>query len=366
MSRATSIAETMLDFPFASGFSTSVSAALWMTVASLAASLLLLLYTLELRLRRRLREQRRARVVAHWRTIIADAVKGTLISGGAGKLKRGELQEFLRLWVYTRSMLEGAAADRLIALAEELGLKELAREQAQHAHLGTRLIAIQAQGYLHDTERFDALARDTDDVNTVLSITAAEALAQMDASRAVARLMPKIASRRDWPRTHVFKLLQRAGSVVISEPLYRSIRAASDDDAAYLLQFAEIAEFDVRDALAAELLQSRNSPELLAAALKIATGHASIPRIDELLTHPAWYVRMQAAKLVGRLGRPGDEGRLEKLLGDEEWWVRFRAAKALVRLPRISSADLEQIRLRAHDRFARDILGQAMAEAGLR
>ena len=72
MSRATSIAETMLDFPFASGFSTSVSAALWMTVASLAASLLLLMYTLELRLRRRLREQRRARVVAHWRTIIAE------------------------------------------------------------------------------------------------------------------------------------------------------------------------------------------------------------------------------------------------------------------------------------------------------
>ena len=33
----------MLDFPFASGFSASVSAALWITVASIAGSLLLLL-----------------------------------------------------------------------------------------------------------------------------------------------------------------------------------------------------------------------------------------------------------------------------------------------------------------------------------
>jgi HEAT repeat protein len=133
-----------------------------------------------------------------------------------------------------------------------------------------------------------------------------------------------------------------------------------------LLQFAGIAEFDVRDALAVELLRSSSNPELLAAALKTATGHAPVPRIDELLAHPTWYVRMQAAKLVGRTGRKEDASRLERLLADEEWWVRFRAAKALVRLPGIGAADLEQIRMRLHDRYAKDILGQAIAEAGVR
>jgi hypothetical protein len=66
------------------------------------------------------------------------------------------------------------------------------------------------------------------------------------------------------------------------------------------------------------------------------------------------------------MGRPEDAGRLEKLLGDEEWWVRYRAAKAVVRLPRMSALDLEQIRRRLQDQYARDILGQAMAEAGIR
>src|SRR5262245_24569578 len=292
----------MLEFPFELGSNAAVSAALWMTVASIAASLLLLLYTLELRLRRRLRERRRANVIGHWRSVIADAVTGGAAGGAAVKLRRGERREFLRLWVYTRSMVEGAAADRLIALAKRLGLPEIVRKHASNAQLGTRLMAIQAQGYLRDPASFADLAAATDDANALVSITAAEALVAIDASRAAARLIPKIAIRRDWPRTHVFKMLQRAGSAVIGEPLYRHIRAAADDEAAYLLQFAEVAEFDVRDALAVELVRSRANPEVLAAALKVATGHEAVPRIDELLKHPAWYVRMQAAKFLGRMG----------------------------------------------------------------
>jgi HEAT repeat protein len=357
----------MRDFLFASGFSAPASVALWMTVASIAASLLLLLYTLELRLRRGFRERRRAGAVAHWRAIIAAAVTGVASTRTAApKLRRGERREVLRLWMYTRSMLEGAAADRLIALARGLGLVELVRRQASHAHLGTRLMAMQALGYMRDADSVATLAAATDDGNTLVSMTAAEALTAIDPARAVARLMPKIASRRDWPRTQVFTMLQRAGSALISEPLYRCIRSAADEDAAYLLQFAEIAEFDVRDALALELLRSSGNPELLAAALKVATGHAPIPRLDELLAHPAWYVRMQAAKLVGRMGRAKDAGRLEKLLADEEWWVRYRAAKALARLPGMGAADLEQIRLRLDDRYARDILSLAIAETGTR
>jgi HEAT repeat protein len=356
----------MQDFPFASGFDTPVSVALWLTVTSIAASLLLLMYTLELRARRRYRERRRASVIAHWRAIIAAAVTGAAGAATPAKLRRRERQEFLRLWVYTRSMLEGAAADRLITLAQSLGLRELVRRQARHAHLRTRIMAMQALGFLRDAESVPDLAAATDDANTLVSITAVEALAAIDPPRAMVLLIPKIPKRRDWPRTHVYNVLQRAGSAVVSEPLYRCIRAAADEDVAYLLQFAEIAEFDVRDALAVELLRSSDNPEVLAAALKTATGHGAVPRIDELLAHPAWYVRMQAAKLVGRMGRKEDAIRLEGLLADEEWWVRFRAARALVRLPGVSAPDLEQIRQRLKDRYAKDILSQAAAEAGIR
>jgi HEAT repeat protein len=263
-------------------------------------------------------------------------------------------------------MIEGSAADRLIALADRLGLRDLARSQTKHGHLRTRLTAIQALGHLRDALSFAALLAATDDDNTLVAITAAEALAEIDPARAVAALIPKLAARRDWPRPHVFRMLQKAGSAIVSEPLYRCIRAASDEDAAYLLQYAEIAEFDVRDAMATELLASRRDPELLAAALKVASGYGSIARLDELLSHPVWYVRMQAAAVLGRMGRAEDAGRLEKRLGDEEWWVRYRAAKALVHLPTLAPADFEGIRSRLHDPYARDALEQALAEAGIR
>jgi HEAT repeat protein len=263
-------------------------------------------------------------------------------------------------------MIEGAAADRLIALADRLGLRDFARKQAQQKQLGTRLTALQALGHLRDTETFGGILAATDDHNTLVAITAAEALAEVDPARAVAALIPKLAQRRDWPRTHVFHMLEKAGSAVVSEPLYRCIRAASDEDAAYLLQFAEIAEFDVRDVMATELLGSRSDAEVLAAALKVASGHGDMRRLDEFLDHPVWYVRMQATALLGRMGRAEDAGRLEKRLSDKEWWVRYRAATALVRLPALTRSALEQLRARLRDPYASDVLEQAMAEAAIR
>lgn len=356
----------MPDLAFASASSGAVTAAVWATLASLAASLLLLLYTLELRWRRRQRERHRARVVERWRSVIAAAVTGADSAGLPASLPRSERGEFLKLWNLTRNMIEGAAADRLIALAVRLGLPGIARRQAAQKRPVRRLVGIRTLGHLRDAQCFELLLAAVDDDHPLVAITAAEALIEINPARAVDALIPEIARRRDWPRTHVFRMLQKAGSALVGEPLYRAIRTAGDQDAAYLLQFVELAEFDVRDAICAELLSARRDPELIAAALKAASGYSRMPRLDELVAHPAWYVRMQAARFIGRMGRAEDAGRLEKLLGDREWWVRYRAARALVRLPTLARAEIERIRERQVDAFARDILGQAIGEAGSR
>ena len=249
------------------------------------------------------------------------------------------------------------------ALLRELKLVPWVRAHAEHSHLGTRLLAIQTLGYLRDEASWDLILAETDDENLSLSITAAEALAEIDPVRAVNAIIPKIVKRRDWPRNHVFRLLQKAGSEAVSEPLYRAIRTGSAADAAYLLPYAVLAEFDVRDAVAAETLNMRNDPDALAAALKVSSGYAPMPRLDELLAHPVWYVRMQAARLLGRTARAEDATRLEGLLTDESWWVRYRAASALASLPRFGEAELRAMQSRQADPYARDILEQAIAEA---
>ena len=51
------------------------------------------------------------------------------------------------------------------------------------------------------------------------------------------------------------------------------------------------------------------------------------------------------------------------MLGDRHWWVRYQAARALIALPFTSLAELDIIRAGLSDRFAADMLGQAIAEA---
>jgi HEAT repeat protein len=353
----------MPELQFVSG-SSAVTVAGWVTVASVAASILLLLYTIELRVRRRFRERRRARITTRWRTVIAAAVAGT--DQAPPSLPRHERMEFLRLWNITRNMIEGAAADRLIELARRLDLVGFLRENASRGQFGARLAAIQALGHLRDSASFAKIAAFVDDDNVLVSISAAEALSEIEPARAIDVLIPMIVRRRDWPRTHVFRLLQKAGSAIVSEPLFRYIRTATDEEAAYLLQYVEIAEFDVRDAIVQELLLSRQDHDLIAAALKAASGYGNVPRLDDFAKHPAWYVRMQAARLMGKLGTREHVPRLERLLTDAEWWVRYRAARALVGLSALPREELECIRAGLSDPYAKDILEQVIAEAGAR
>jgi len=74
-------------------------------------------------------------------------------------------------------------------------------------------------------------------------------------------------------------------------------------------------------------------------------------------------VRVQAARALGRVGERSDAERLVALLGDAQWWVRYRAAQALLELPALSRADLDALRASLTDRFAADMLSQAMAES---
>ena len=50
------------------------------------------------------------------------------------------------------------------------------------------------------------------------------------------------------------------------------------------------------------------------------------------------------------------------LLADVEWWVRYRTAQALAGMPFFSATELELLRNNLSDRFARDMLGQVLAE----
>lgn len=357
----------MLDLLLLPDSDGAVRFAAWTMVCVAVLVVVLFLYTIGLRTATVIGAQRQRRLNEEWRAVLATV----LLSEQEARtiklpvLPRHQRINLLELWNRTCDTVQGSATDNLRIMGERIGLIRIAERLLRRRQLQSQILAVQTLGHMAHEESWDHIAALTDSQHMALSITAAVALVDIDPQRAVQMLVPMIAKRRDWPRTRVSRLLRSVGSALVSEPLYRAVRSADDSDRVYLLQFAQLAEYDIVDALAAELIRESRNPDVLAAALKLVSGREDIPRLLSLAQHDASFVRMQAARLLGRIGQPEHVPVLESLLHDRHWWVRYRAAQAIASLPFLGPNALRALRERQQDLYARDILEQAYSEVGM-
>lgn len=356
-----------MEWLFRSEFDAATTFALWSIAAVVLTTIVLFVYTMGLRIVTLLATRRRRNFLAVWRDIFALSM---LSSTSAQyhvlpQLRRSDHIDLLEEWNRARVMVGGSACDNLVRLANRTHIPEIAGKLLRQRRLRSRILATQTFGHLRDKSRRDEIHELVDHENTALSITAAVALVEIDPEHAANIVVPMIDKRRDWPKTRVSLMLRLAGSSRVSEPMYRAIRSADDAGKTFLLQFAALIEAGALDALVEDLVRSSNDAGVLNAALKFVSGYRGVPRIASLTQHPTWYVRMQAAKVLGRIGQEEHTSLLESLLGDKEWWVRYRAAQAITSLPFLGPNQLRMLQRRQKDRYARDILQQSMAEVGL-
>ena len=341
--------------------------ALWSIAGVLATTVALFTYTIGLRIATIVDARQRVRFVRAWRIVFAEAMMSAEAAANypLPRVRRHDRTDLLEEWNSARSIVEGTAAKNLILLAQRAGVPELALRLLKKRRVRPRILAVQTFGNLRDADRRDAVRALVDYPNTALSVTAAMSLIQIDPQFGVSVIIPMIEKRRDWPRNRVSILLREAGSELVSEPIYRTIRSASNTNRIYLLQFAQLVEAEVLDALVDDLILESDDPGVLNAALKLVSGFKGVPRMAALTQHKAWFVRMQTAKVLGRMGQKEHLSLLESLLDDREWWVRYRAAQAITSLPFLGPNQLRQIRDRQTDPYAADILQQSFAEVGI-
>ena len=356
-----------MEWLFRSEFDGITTAALWSIAAVLVTTIILFVYTMGLRVATIAAGRRRARFIRTWRDVFAEAMLSETAARNfkLPRVWRRDRTDLLEEWNRARSIVDGSAAENLITLAGRTGVPDLALRLLHKRRIRPRILAAQTFGHLRDKKRRDEIRALVNHENTALSITAAVALAEIDPDFAVPIIVPMIEQRRDWPKNRVAILLREAGSGRISEPLYRAIRSASSANKTYLMQFATLVEPEVLDALVDELIRDSNDAGVLNAALKLVSGYNGVPRIAALTQHDAWFVRMQSAKVLGRVGQEEHLSLLESLLDDKEWWVRYRAAQAIASLPFLGPNQLRQIRDRQTDRYASDMLEQSFAEVGI-
>ena len=357
----------MLEWLFRSDFDGAAAAAIWAIAAVLITTITLFVYTLGLRWATIVSARRRTVFVARWRGVFAAAMlseddASSIALPRFGQKQRGDL---LEEWNRARGAVDGISAENLIFLGERLALPAISRHMLGSRRLKSQILAIQTLGNLRDLPSREAIKELVTHDYTALSITAAIALVQICPDQAVHVLIPMIEKRSDWPRNRVAIFLHMAGSERISEPMYRAIRSADNKGKTLLLKFAYQVETNVLDALVEDLIRESNDAGVLNAALKLVSGHSDVPRIAALIRHKTWFVRVQAARVLGRVGQPEHLALLESMLHDREWWVRYRAAQAIASLPFLGPNKLRQLQDRQRDPFAADILQQAYAEVGL-
>ncbi len=356
-----------MEWLFRSEFDTATTFALWSIAAVLATTLVLFIYTIGLRIAMIVATKRRRQFVLSWRDIFASAMLSPSVAENSAlpQMRHRDRIDLLEEWNRARSIVDGSAATNLITLAHRTEIPTQAHRLLHKRRVSAKILAVQTFGHLRDNSTRDELHKLVSHENTALSITAAVALTEIDPDFAIKTVVPLIEIRRDWPKNRVSNLLRIAGSERISEPMYRAIRSADARGKTYLLQFARLVEAEVLDALVEDLIRNSEDPGVLNAALKLVSGFRGVPRIAALTQHDTWYVRMQAAKVLGRIGQQEHVSLLETLLDDPEWWVRYRAAQSVASLPFLGPNQLRQIQHRQTDRFATDILQQAFAEVGI-
>lgn len=353
--------ESILEY--VSGSNLEVKLAFYAGLATFIVTAALIIAITVLRARLIMEEKRNDKFVARWRPIITRAVAGEpLRDVFIPPVRKKDRLAFLALWNHYHEFLKGEASENLNAMAHMTGMDAVARQWLASRNMIKRLTAVMAVGRLRDKACWEELRSLASYADPTLSLMAAGSMALIDPAGAAPVIVPLIVSREDWPANKAMDLLNKADRTAISAPLIHAILNSDGKEVLRLVPFLSIVNQGLAGPAIITLLERYNDPEMVSACLKIVSDPAMLDMARIYLDHPVWYVRAQAATVLGRIGIEDDAMRLVKMLSDREWWVRYRAAHALTEMPSMEFADFARLIQETTDKYAGDIISQVMAE----
>jgi HEAT repeat protein len=283
------------------------------------------------------------------------------------RLRAREAEFFVILWCRAQESLRGEAQQHLRDMALRLGAGRHMHRLLRSRKLRLELLALVALGHMRDRAVVPLLESLIPSAASLISLTAAQALMRIDIVVALPQIVIAAARRDDWPLDRVVSMLKECDpklvGPIVAAAIGHEVRRQPQDgeNIARLLRLHVACHGEtVREAVV-QVLESAQSPEALAAALRALSHPQDAPHARRLLQHDKWIVRLAAVRALGRLGGPVDFAALGRALGDPVWWVRYRAAQALGALPG-GEDELRTLPGRLTDRFAADIVRQVLAE----
>ena len=314
-----------------------------LTALVLACIIIILLASILLFRRNRFaEEQRQQRIVQQWKPILQHALTG--LPETFPSLAPRDHLIFLRLWNQSYEFLPEKITAPLIQLAQTVGSPHLAMELLRSRLLSQRILGVVTLGRLQERSAWGPISALLAHHNSFLAFHAAQSLLKIDASAALPLLIPILGTRADWSPIKVVSMLKTVGRDVASETLVRAVIEGSPNIGLRLLRYLPATQSPQGLPILRDFIRKQSLTSNMLAACLFVFGEfrdpVDLPLVRRHLTHEAWYVRVQAATALGKLGTIDDEGRLILLFDDKHWWVRYRAGEALVSLESMTEEKL--------------------------
>jgi HEAT repeat protein len=338
---------------------------LWIGVGALGATAALFLFSAATRIALVRRLARERALAATWNPLFAECAER--VPERLPALAARDAPGFLLLWCRAQESVRGESQARLVELARRAGADHLAHRLLRSRDERHQILSLIALGHLRDRAITELLVMLIPAAPSVISLVAAQALLRIDAERALPLLLHAAARREDWALARVVSMLKECDPAMVGDVLVVALRAElrvarPGPGLSRLLRLQSAAREETLRPAVLEALQDSDDPEVLAAALGALWHPQDLLHARRLAAHDDWVVRIAAAHALGRLGGRDEVPLLAGMLPDPNWWVRYRAAQALCGLRGVAAAEIEALRAGLKDRFALDILAQAMAD----
>ncbi len=339
---------------------------LWyMSAVAVGCMIPILLLSILLFRRNRQADQRRQQRITHeWGPLLAQSINESLPPLPA--LTPRDHVIFLYLWNRSYEFLPETITAPLVRVARTVGSPHRATELLQSRLLSQRILGLVTLGRLQERSAWTLISPLLNHHNSFLAFHAAQALLNIDPKAALPLLVPILGHRADWSPINVMAMLKTAGRDAAAETLVTAAIQGNPNIGPRLIRYLPATRSPRGLPLLRQFISDRLPPPNMLAACLFVLGEfraqEDLPLVRRHLSHDAWYVRVQAATALGKLGTVEDEDRLIALFNDEQWWVRYRAGEALVSLESMTEEKLLRLQESLTSPDAHEILAPILAK----
>lgn len=317
-------------------------------------------YTIFLRITLVYHARNKQKLINTWRPILTSAIAE--IPETLPTLNTRFVEDFILEWNSLYDKVSGDCHENLTILARQLNIHKFASKMLISVHPKTRLLGVITLGNMKINSAWPILKSMASSDISVLSLAAFRALVNIDSHLALEQMFPMIMQRKDWPPTLVARVLKGTRSSEICQLLFEACEHAELSRLPGLVSYVHALNCPNSTQLFKQVLKRNVDDRVISMFLQEVSDPSALELVKHYLDSPIWHIRVHAVGALGRIASVEEIPLLEKMLSDGKWWVRYRAAQALVGLPFVKATYLESLLEKLKDRFAQDILRQAMVE----